>query len=62
MTILDLIKIAEMYTSICIFKYKSHESLFSGTTSTLYKLCYRDLREKRILYLKILNDSLIVYI
>ena len=62
MTILDLIKVAEMYTSICIFKHKSHESLFSGTTNTLYELCYRDLRERKILLLKIINNSLIAYI
>ena len=61
MTILDLIKVAEMYTSICIFKHKSHESLFSGTTNTLYELCYRDLRERKILLLKIINNSLIAY-
>lgn len=62
MTILDLIKVAEMYTSICIFENKNHELVFSGTTNTLYELCYRNLRERKILLLKVINNSLIVYI
>ena len=62
MTIHELIKITEMYTAICIFKNGTHEHVFSGTTNTLYELCYRDLRERKILLLKVINNSLIVYI
>ena len=62
MTIFDLIKVVEMYTTICIFENKNHELAFSGTSYTLFELCYRDLRERKILFFKVIDNSLIVYI
>lgn len=62
MTIFELIKVTEMYATICIFKNGTHEHIFSGTTNTLYELCYKDLRGKKIMFLKVIDSSLIVYI
>ena len=62
MTIYDLMKVTEIYTAILIFKNKTHESIFSGTINTLYEACYRDLKEKQVQFLKVLDSTLIVYI